>query len=70
MDPAKSAKPLSLGYGFVQFASKEVADAALKTLQLSKLDEHSIELKRSNRTTAYVFFKIFKLNLKLILTYL
>lgn len=57
-------KPLSLGYGFVKFARKESADKALKLLQLSDIDGHKIELKRSNRTTELVhlflvFFQVF-----------
>ena len=40
---------LSMGYGFVQFKKAASANEALKTLQHTLLDGHSIELKRSNR---------------------
>ncbi|XP_047110139.1 probable RNA-binding protein 19 [Schistocerca piceifrons] len=49
-DPKSPGKMLSMGYGFIQFKHKESADKALKTLQHSVIDGHSIELKRSNRT--------------------
>lgn len=39
-----------MGYGFVQFYKMRSLENALKTLQQSILDGHSIELKRSNRT--------------------
>lgn len=42
---------LSMGYGFVQFKQKRSAKKALKLLQQSKLDEHTLELKLSNRET-------------------
>ena len=40
---------LSMGYGFVQFNSIQMANEALKNLQHKVLDGHSVELKRSNR---------------------
>ena len=46
-DPKKPGQMLSMGYGFVQFATKNGATEALKQLQNSKLDEHVIELKVS-----------------------
>ncbi|XP_065353915.1 probable RNA-binding protein 19 [Cloeon dipterum] len=49
-DTKNVGKTLSMGYGFVQFLRKSCADKALKTLQHSMLDEHAIELKRSNRS--------------------
>ena len=42
---------LSLGYGFVEFASPDGAKKALKQLQHTLLDGHQLELKVSNRTT-------------------
>lgn len=50
-DPKNPNSKLSMGYGFVEFSSKDSADAALRDLQFSKLDNHTLELKRSNRTT-------------------
>lgn len=50
-DPRNPGQKLSMGYGFVEFADTEGADKALKTLQFSSLEGHTIELKRSNRTT-------------------
>ncbi|CAG2101923.1 unnamed protein product, partial [Medioppia subpectinata] len=48
----KSAdKVLSMGYGFVQFVYQKSAQKALKELQNSVLDGHTLELKLSNRTT-------------------
>lgn len=47
-----SGNSLSMGFGFVQFMRKASADKCLKTLQHSRLDEHSLELKRSNRATS------------------
>lgn len=41
---------LSLGYGFVQFRTKSDAQRALKELQHSVLDDHTVELKISDRT--------------------
>ena len=48
-DVKNHGKMLSMGYGFVQFKKASIATEALKTLQHKVLDEHSIELKRSNR---------------------
>ncbi|XP_069705771.1 probable RNA-binding protein 19 [Periplaneta americana] len=50
-DPKNPGQLLSMGYGFIQFKRKASADKALKTLQQSVLNGHSIELKRSNRTS-------------------
>jgi multiple RNA-binding domain-containing protein 1 len=47
-------KLISLGYGFIQFKKRASTEKALKTLQQSVLNEHAIELKRSNRTVKYV----------------
>ncbi|XP_046463515.1 probable RNA-binding protein 19 isoform X3 [Daphnia pulex] len=49
-DPKNPGQFLSMGYGFVQFLSKKATVTALKELQNSTLDGHTIELKRSNRT--------------------
>lgn len=44
-----SGPPLSMGYGFVQFCKRAQADSALKAMQHKKLDDHCLELKRSQR---------------------
>ncbi|CAH0391023.1 unnamed protein product [Bemisia tabaci] len=49
-DPSKPGALLSMGYGFIQFYQQAALNEALKTLQLSSLDGHQIELKKSNRT--------------------
>ena len=38
-----------MGYGFVQFFKSSDAEKALKELQGKKLQDHCLELKRSNR---------------------
>ncbi|RUS86269.1 hypothetical protein EGW08_005961 [Elysia chlorotica] len=43
-----------MGYGFVQYMKKADAKEALKHLQNSPLDGHSLELKMSSRTTPQV----------------
>lgn len=48
-DPKNPGQFLSMGYGFVQFFTQEAVNKALKELQNSALDEHQIELKRSNK---------------------
>lgn len=45
---AKNGTDLSLGYGFLEFDSKDSALNCLKTMQNSKLDNHVLELKFSN----------------------
>ena len=45
----KSGDKLSMGFGFVTFWLKTSATRALKEVQHSRLDNHSLELKRSNR---------------------
>ena len=47
----KTDQLLSMGYGFVTFLLKSSAEKALKTLQLSRLQGHCLELKRSNRAS-------------------
>jgi len=54
-DPKNPQQLISLGYGFVQFKKRADSEKALKTLQHSVLNEHAIELKRSNRTVKYVY---------------
>ncbi|KAL4715426.1 hypothetical protein ACJJTC_015329 [Scirpophaga incertulas] len=51
-DPKKSGQMLSMGYGFVQFYTKQETNEALKRLQYSTLDEKTLELKRSDRGNA------------------
>ncbi|ORX57506.1 RNA-binding domain-containing protein [Hesseltinella vesiculosa] len=41
-------KPLSMGFGFVEFTNKDLADKALDAMQGYKLDGHALELKMSN----------------------
>ena len=48
-DPKNAGKTLSMGYGFIQFFKSADAEKALKVLQGKKLNEHCLELKRSNR---------------------
>ncbi|XP_071445939.1 probable RNA-binding protein 19 [Hetaerina americana] len=48
-DARKPGELLSMGFGFVQFMKKASADKALKMLQNSSIEGHTIELKRSNR---------------------
>ena len=45
------AHPLSMGFGFIEFASPELAAKALKECQHSELDGHKLELKLSTRET-------------------
>jgi RNA recognition motif-containing protein len=54
-DPKNPRQLISLGYGFIQFKKRADSEKALKTLQHSVLNEHAIELKRSNRTVKYVY---------------
>lgn len=49
-DPKNPQQLISLGYGFIQFKKRADSEKTLKTLQHSVLNEHAIELKRSNRT--------------------
>ncbi|GFY39638.1 probable RNA-binding protein 19 [Trichonephila inaurata madagascariensis] len=46
---SKTGKPLSMGFGFVQFRKKESAVFAIQNLQSSKLDGHALELKFAKR---------------------
>ena len=45
----KTNGKLSMGFGFVEFGSKEDAMKAMKLLQHSELDDHKIQLKVSSR---------------------
>ena len=51
-NPRESSKPLSMGYGFVEYQSEKTALEALKTLQMTTLDGHSLELKFSQHKTS------------------
>lgn len=53
-DPNNPGEKLSMGYGFVRYKYKNDADRALKQLQMTELDGKTLELKRSERTLAYV----------------
>lgn len=53
-DPARPGQLLSMGYGFVQYYRQSQLSQALKQLQNSVLDDHQLELKRSNRTLQLV----------------
>ena len=48
-DPKRQGMLLSMGFGFVRFRNASDADKALKNLQHKMLDDHCLELKRSNR---------------------
>jgi multiple RNA-binding domain-containing protein 1 len=47
---ALDGKNLSLGYGFIQYKHKDSAEKALKNMQYTEIDLHTLELKRSDRT--------------------
>ncbi|KAI8074728.1 hypothetical protein BC940DRAFT_249567 [Gongronella butleri] len=46
------SKPLSMGFGFVEFVNKDAAEKALKAMQGYKLDGHALQLKYSHRDAA------------------
>ncbi|ORX98262.1 RNA-binding domain-containing protein [Basidiobolus meristosporus CBS 931.73] len=48
-DPKNPSKKLSMGFGFVEFTSKDTAQTALKALQGVMLDEHTLQLKLSDK---------------------
>ncbi|CDR32685.1 RRM domain-containing protein [Caenorhabditis elegans] len=52
LNPAEPTKPLSMGFGFVQFYTAFDAKTALKDMQGELLDGHSLELKISHRENA------------------
>ncbi|RCK57832.1 Multiple RNA-binding domain-containing protein 1 [Candida viswanathii] len=48
-DPKNSGKTLSMGFGFVEFRTKEQANAAISTLDGHVLDGHKLQLKLSHK---------------------
>lgn len=48
-DPKKPGKTLSMGFGFVEFRSKEQAHEAIKTMDGYVLDGHTLTVKASHR---------------------
>ncbi|CAN3371506.1 hypothetical protein DIURU_000202 [Diutina rugosa] len=48
-NPKDTSKPLSMGYGFVEFRTKDQAETAIKTLDGYVLQGHRIQLKLSHR---------------------
>lgn len=50
-DPKKEGSTLSMGFGFVEFRSKEDADKAIAVMDGHVLDGHKLQLKLSNRTS-------------------
>ncbi|XP_038059469.1 probable RNA-binding protein 19 [Patiria miniata] len=51
-DPKHPGTMLSMGYGFVEYKKRKSAQKALKELQHSTLDDHSLKLKLSHRATS------------------
>lgn len=51
-DMKNQGKMLSMGFGFVEYADKEGAANAVKTLQGVKLDGHVLELKMAKNQPA------------------
>ena len=50
-DPKNPGKMLSMGFGFVEYESKDVAMECIKKRQNCMLDGHQLELKLSTRTS-------------------
>lgn len=48
-DPENAQNRISLGYGFIQFKRKSVAEKALSTMQFTVIEGNNVELKRSDR---------------------
>lgn len=48
-DPENPQNRISLGYGFIQFKRKSVAEKALSTMQFTTIEGNKVELKRSDR---------------------
>ncbi|KAJ6639202.1 putative RNA-binding protein 19 [Pseudolycoriella hygida] len=48
-DPEDPQNRISLGYGFIQFKKKAVAEKALSTMQFTTIEGNKVELKRSDR---------------------
>lgn len=53
-DPENAQNRISLGYGFIQFKRKSVAEKALSTMQFTTIEANRVELKRSDRVLQYV----------------
>src|SRR5690606_7021804 len=51
-NPRDPARPLSLGFGFVEFREREAALRAVRQLHGRELDGHRLELRMSERATA------------------
>lgn len=51
-DPKKEGSSLSMGFGFVEFRTKEDANKAISIMDGHVLDGHKLQLKLSNRTGA------------------
>lgn len=49
MDPKRPGQTLSMGFGFVEFRTKEQAQAGLKVMDGYVLDEHTLAVKASHR---------------------
>ncbi|KAK7430253.1 Multiple RNA-binding domain-containing protein 1 [Neonectria magnoliae] len=49
MDPKKPGQTLSMGFGFVEFRSKEQAQAALKAMDGQVLEAHTLAVKASHK---------------------
>lgn len=49
-DPKNAGGVLSMGFGFVEFRTKEQANIAISTMDNNVLDGHKIQLKLSHRT--------------------
>ncbi|KAM3580733.1 Multiple RNA-binding domain-containing protein 1 [Umbelopsis sp. WA50703] len=50
-DPKHPSKKLSMGFGFVEFDSKQNAEKAMKAMQGYNLDGHALQIKFSHRKT-------------------
>lgn len=48
-DPENAQNRISLGYGFIQFKRKSVAEKALSIMQFTTIEGNKVELKRSDR---------------------
>ncbi|KAH3900887.1 RNA-binding ribosome biosynthesis protein MRD1 SCDLUD_002346 [Saccharomycodes ludwigii] len=51
-DPKDNSKTLSMGFGFVEFKTKDQADTVIKTMDGAVIDGHKIQLKLSHRQNA------------------
>lgn len=50
-DPKKPGQVLSMGYGFVEFRTKEQGQAALTAMHGFTLDQHKLEIRASHKAT-------------------